>query len=135
VTEAERHRMNDLCLQIKQEKNYQRFEKLTRELQALVAMKEHRFPEHQPSRGGSGWKRLPAVAKRLIKPLHLKVIEQVEIKISGAEELYSDIRIENSFTNDSGALLAIQEGAPLEVSLQAPVEHFREKTAAEAPSS
>ena len=128
MTDAERVRMNDLALQIQREKSYQRFEELTRELFTLVAIKEHRFFEHQasPARvSDKGWKLLPAVANRLIK--QLKGIDNVEIKIPNAEYRFNKIRIENSFTDHEGSLLAIQPGAHLEVKLEASASTFTKR--------
>ena len=47
MTAEERDRMNALCLQIQQEKNYQKFEELARELHDVVARKERKFPERK----------------------------------------------------------------------------------------
>ena len=49
MTPEERERMNALCLQIQQEKDYAKFEALSCELNDLVARKERRFSErHSP---------------------------------------------------------------------------------------
>ena len=47
MTPEERVRMNALCLQIQQEKNYDTFEELSRQLRELVTRKEQRFPERR----------------------------------------------------------------------------------------
>jgi hypothetical protein len=88
-------------------------------------MQEHRFFEHQasPARvSDKGWKLLPAVANRLIKQLN--GVDKIEVKIRGAEDGFSEIRIENAFTDDQGSLLAIEPGTHLQVKLEAPASSF-----------
>lgn len=57
MTSEERKRMNELCVEIQQEKDFHRYEELIRELSSLVAKKERRFPErsvltaHHPGQG------------------------------------------------------------------------------------
>jgi hypothetical protein len=46
MTPLERDRMNSLCIEVQEEKNYHRFEALLQELSALVRQKELRFPEY-----------------------------------------------------------------------------------------
>ena len=62
MTPEERERMNALCLQIQQEKDYAKFEALSHELNDLVARKQHRFPaRHSPLTSPSErvWKVMP----------------------------------------------------------------------------
>jgi hypothetical protein len=103
--------MNALCIQIQQEKNYQRFEGLTRELHDVVANKERRFPERKSLNAdpaGKGWKLMPGVAKHILKPLYPQEAERVEISIAEADELFREIRVENSFVDAEGNVLAIK---------------------------
>jgi len=121
MTAEERDRMNALCIQIQQEKTYQKFEELTRELHDVVASKERRFPEFNSLNAdpaGKGWKQLPAVAKNILKPLYPQEAERVEISIAEADELFREIRVENSFVDVEGNVLAIKAGAELNVRLE-----------------
>ena len=119
MTETERQQMNALSLQIQQEKNYQRYEELIRQLQALIEEKENRFPEHQSSRAETASKVLPAVASRVIQPRYSNVVERVEIRIPTADDLYNEIRVENSFTDKKGRTLSVQPGTPLDLKIEA----------------
>lgn len=121
MTAEERDRMNALCLQIQQETNYQEFEELTRELRDLVARKERRFPERKSldaEPAGKGWKLMSAVAKHTLKPLNPQEAERVEISIAEADELFREIRVENSFVDAEGNVLAIKAGAELNIRLE-----------------
>jgi hypothetical protein len=116
--------MNELCVQIQSEKSYQRFEELMREVTALMSAKESRFPESKFAPAGTGQKVIAATAIRSLKGFNSGDADVVEIHLAGAEPLYSEIRIENSFTDDRGNLLTLQTPAPLDVKLQAPAHHF-----------
>jgi hypothetical protein len=64
MTAEERDRLNALCIQIQQEKNYQKFEELTRELHDVDASKERRFPERKSPQRRSGRRGLETDARR-----------------------------------------------------------------------
>lgn len=122
MTPEERERMNALCLQIQQEKNYQKFEELTRELTALVARKERRFSEGKfisRAPAGKGWKLMSARATKIIGHSVDRGAEIVEISIPEAEYLFSEIRVENSFVDAEGNSLALKSGELLDVRLEA----------------
>ena len=81
MTAEERERMNTLCLQIQQEKDYAKFEALSHELNDLVARKQRRFPERLSplaSPSERAWKVMPAVHSKLsahatmMRPRYLK---------------------------------------------------------------
>lgn len=122
MTSEERDKMNALCLQIQQEKNYKKFEELTRQLNELVARKERRFPERKfftPNATGKAWKLIPARATRIISPSEFRVNEVVEISIPEAEDLFSELRVENSLFDEQGNELALKTGDFLDVRLEA----------------
>jgi len=129
MTPEERVRMNDLCVQIQNEKNYQKFEELIHEITALMSAKESRFPESRFALAGTGQKSLNATAIRTMKALDDG--EVVEIRFADAEPLYSEIRVQNSFVDERGNSLALQTPALLDVKLQAPVQSFVPRTSAE----
>ena len=113
--------MNALCVQIQEEKNFEKFEQLSRELIDLVATKQRRFAEgkfFQPSRMGKGWKLMAAVARQVIPPRYPHEVEKVEISISEAEDLFREVRFENSFLDAMGNELSIRAGAELDVRLE-----------------
>ena len=59
-----------------------------------------------------------------MRALDPRQTETVEIRLAEAEPLYSEIRIENSFTDDRGNTLAIQPPAPLDITLSAPADRL-----------
>ena len=128
MTPEERARMNDLCNQIQNEKSYQKFEELVREVTALMSAKESRFPESKFASAGTGQKLLHATAVRTVKRSTPGDPDVVEIHVAGAEPLYSEIRVENSFNDDRGNVLALQTPAPVDLKLQAPSHCFTLKS-------
>ena len=122
MTPEERTRMNELCVQIQNEKNYQKFEALIQEANALMSAKERRFPESKLAQAGAAHKTLHATATRIMKAFDPRHAETVEIRLADAEPLYSEIRIENSFADDRGNTLALQPPAPLYITFRAPAD-------------
>ena len=121
MTSEERDKMNALCLQIQQEKSYEKFEELTRQLSDLVARKERRFPErrfHITNPTGKAWKIMAARASKVI-PSKYGPDEIIEISIPEAEDLFSEIRIENSLTDSQGNAFALRSGDLLDIRLEA----------------
>jgi hypothetical protein len=118
MTPDERERLNALCTQIQVEKEYERYQSLVRELYELVARKERRFPAHEAG-ARRPWKTVPAVAKQIIKPRFPHQAEKVEISISEADELFREIRIENSFSDHTGQTLGLVAGADLDITFEA----------------
>jgi len=45
--------------------------------------------------------------------------EKVEISVQGADELYQEIRIENTLTDEHGDEVRLKEGAVVEVTVEA----------------
>ena len=123
MTSEERARMNDLCAQIQSEKDFSKFQELTREVTALISAKQNRFPESRFAPAGSAQKILQATATRTLNGIETGA-ELVEIRVAGAQPLYAEIRVENSFTDDHGNRLALQTPAPLDLKLQADAHHF-----------
>jgi hypothetical protein len=65
---------------------------------------------------------LPGTVEKIIKPLHPAMPEQAQIAIEGAEELYKEIRIDNTLTDSNGEKVKLKEGAEVAVTVEAPVE-------------
>lgn len=125
MTPEEREQMNSLCLRIQEEKDYRRFEALLRELNALIGRKEFRFqqrdgiPAPQQKRP---WKTLSGVAQKIFKNVYQNHADSVEIAIGEAEELFREIRIENTFTGVDGQPVALKQGAHIGVTFEADPE-------------
>lgn len=131
MTPEERERMNALCAQIQQEKDFDKFEELTGELTRLISMKERRFPEHKflvPTLTNKGWRLIRAVATKVLKPVHTLGADKVEISIPDADDLYREIRLANSLTDRRGNMLALQPGTHVDVILGADRENLVTKS-------
>lgn len=123
MTSKERARMNDLCAQIQSEKDFSKFQQLTREVTSLISAKQNRFPESRFAPAGTGQKLVQATATRTVSGFESGA-DFVEIRLAGAQPLFAEIRVENSFTDDHGNRLALQTPAPVDVKLQANAQHF-----------
>jgi hypothetical protein len=55
--------------------------------------------------------------------------EKAQIGVEGADHLYSEIRIENTFQDEDGKDVALKPGAEVEVKVEAPPEAVVEKDA------
>lgn len=120
--------MNELCLQIQQEKDFHKYAELTRELSSLVAKKERRFPERRfslPSVTDKGWKLMPAAITKVIPALD--GVEKIEVMIPEADDLFREIRVQNSFVDRDGNVLGLQAGAQLDVKLEASASLLRKQ--------
>jgi hypothetical protein len=116
MTTEERQRMNSLCFQIQEETNHQKFEALARELNELIVRKKRRFSQHD---GISAWQRtrrwrtVSGVVPKIVESTYPGPVEKVEISIAAAEDLFREIRIENTFTDIDGQLVSLIHAPPL----------------------
>ena len=62
---------------------------------------------------------LPGTVDKIIPPTSTKESEKAQISIEGAEDLYKEIRIENSLTTESGSEVRLKKGAEVEVTVEA----------------
>ena len=62
---------------------------------------------------------LPGTVQKIIKPVHPKAPEQAEITVENAEELYREIRVENTLVNEKGEEVSLKPGASVEVTIEA----------------
>ena len=65
---------------------------------------------------------LPGTVEKIIPPIHPREKEKAQIAIEGADELYQEIRIENSLTDENGDTVHLKKGAQVEVTVEAAVE-------------
>jgi hypothetical protein len=61
---------------------------------------------------------LPGIVEKIIKPIDPRQPEKAQIAIEGAEELYREIRIENTLKDEKGEDAALKEGAPVDVTIE-----------------
>jgi predicted DNA-binding antitoxin AbrB/MazE fold protein len=71
---------------------------------------------------------LPAVVEKIVKPVNPSEPEKAQIAIHGAEELYREIRIENTLENAAGDKVKLKPGAVVDVTIEAPVDAIEKKT-------
>ncbi|MFY9842406.1 MAG: hypothetical protein WA718_12385 [Terriglobales bacterium] len=70
----------------------------------------------------------PGTVERIIKPFTPRDPEKAQIAIHGADELYREIRIENTLTDENGHKVCLKPGAEVEVVVEAPPEATIEKS-------
>jgi hypothetical protein len=137
MTPEEREQMNLLAFRIQEEKNYDTFTTLLRELNQLAGRKARRLnqdvpiPDFQRSRP---WRTLRAVVQKIVKPVHPDLPERVEISIPGAEDLFREIRIENTLTDPDGQAVALKNGAQVDVTFETDATNTVKKLADARPS-
>jgi hypothetical protein len=62
---------------------------------------------------------LPATVEKIIKPSDPREPEKAQISIEGADDLYREIRIENSLTDENGVEVRLKKGAEVQVTVEA----------------
>jgi len=62
---------------------------------------------------------LPGTVEKIIKPAHPSVPEKAQIAIEGGEDLYKEIRIENTLTDEKGNKRSLKPGVAVEVTIEA----------------
>ena len=62
---------------------------------------------------------LPGTVQKIIKPIDPHAEDTAEISIEKAEDLYREIRVENTLKDEKGEEVAIKEGAQVEVTIEA----------------
>lgn len=62
---------------------------------------------------------LPGTVEQVIESSRVRMPEKVEISVHGADELYQEIRIENTLTDEHGDEVRLKEGAVVEVTVEA----------------
>lgn len=65
---------------------------------------------------------LRGTVEKIIKPIDQHRSEKAQIGIHGAEDLYREIRIDNTLTNERGEEVAIKEGAKVDVTIEADIK-------------
>ncbi len=65
---------------------------------------------------------LPGTVQKIIKSPDPRDPEKAEIAVEGADDLYKEIRIENTLTDQNGNQVQLKVGAQVEVTVEAPPE-------------
>jgi len=72
---------------------------------------------------------LPGTVEKIIESPYPSMPEKAEIAVEGADELYQEIRIDNTLTDANGDEVKLKEGARVEVTVQAEPEETKAKPA------
>jgi hypothetical protein len=62
---------------------------------------------------------LPGTVQKIIKPIDPDAEDTAEISIEKAEDLYREIRVENTLKDENGEKVGPKEGAPVDVTIEA----------------
>jgi hypothetical protein len=65
---------------------------------------------------------MPGTVQKIIKSPDPRDPEKAEIAVEGADELYREIRIENTLTDEKGNEVQLKEGAQVDVTVEAEPE-------------
>ncbi len=65
---------------------------------------------------------LPGTVEKIIKPVSANEAEKAQIAVEGADDLYKEIRIENTLTKSNGEKVGLKPGAEVDVTIEAPPE-------------
>ncbi len=69
---------------------------------------------------------MPGTVEKVIKSPIPNVPEKAQIAVEGADDLYREIRIENTLVDENGNEVALKPGAHVEVTVEADPEHTTE---------
>jgi hypothetical protein len=131
MTSEERVRMNSLCAGIQEEKDYNKFAALLHEMSELIARKEQRRFQQYPKlvwQRNRPWRTIPAVVSKIVKPIVADQPEKVEIAVEVADDLFREIRIQNTLTDVDGGSVSLTKGAQLEITLEAQAKYTVKRT-------
>jgi predicted DNA-binding antitoxin AbrB/MazE fold protein len=70
---------------------------------------------------------LPGTVEKIIKPIDPRDPEKAQIDITGADDLYREIRIDNTLKDDKGEEVTLKEGARVDVTVEANKEDTAKK--------
>ena len=65
---------------------------------------------------------LPGTVQKIVKSPYPSEPEKAEIAIEGADDLYKEIRIENTLKDENGNEVRLKQGAEVEVTVEAEPE-------------
>ena len=76
---------------------------------------------------------LPGTVEKIIESPHPDIPEKVQISVEGADDLYREIRIDNSLTDENGDAVGLKKGAEVEVTVEADKEATTPKKREDTP--
>ena len=72
-------------------------------------------------------KRMRGRVQQVLEPISLRDLEKAEISIDEADELYREIRVENTLTDEHGETVRLKPGAEIDVVLEADTDATTKK--------
>ena len=70
----------------------------------------------------------PGTVQKIVKPIYPGEPEKAQIVVEGADDLYRDLRVENTLTDDRGHEVSLKEGAHVEVVVEAELQETQPKS-------
>jgi hypothetical protein len=64
----------------------------------------------------------PGVVEKIIKSLFPREPEKVQIAVEGADELYREIRVDNTLSDEHGNNVKLKKGADVDITIEADAE-------------
>jgi hypothetical protein len=77
---------------------------------------------------------LPGTVDKIIPAISGFKPEQAQIVVEGADDLYREIRVENTLQDQAGKAVSLKEGAEVEVTVAADAEATQPAKETETPS-
>jgi len=71
---------------------------------------------------------LPGTVEKVIAPIDPRESEKAQIAVQGADELYREIRVENTLQDATGKNVSLKPGAHVDVTIKASRDEIVEKT-------
>ncbi len=78
---------------------------------------------------------LPGTVEKIISPLDPSEPEKAQIAVEGADDLYREIRVENTLQDAAGNPVSLKDGAEVNVTIEAESEATTPKRQPEAKES
>jgi hypothetical protein len=70
---------------------------------------------------------LPGTVEKIIPSLGAREPEKAQITVDGADELYREIRVENTLQDDTGNPVSLKKGSEVEVTIEADAKATKPK--------
>lgn len=121
MTPDERLRMNKLCAEIQDEKDYEKFATLVHEISELIGRKKKRRFSQQPEVvwvRNKPWISMGARVHKLVPSVE-GPNRKMEISIPAADDLFRELRIENRLFGIDGTPVSVVAGTELSVTIEA----------------
>jgi hypothetical protein len=79
----------------------------------------HDSAKDHPAKTDKAVVTLPGTVEKIIPPIFPNEPEKAQISVEGAEELYREIRVENTLVDEDGNEVGLKRGAEVEVTIAA----------------